>query len=301
MPRPIVFFGSSFNPPTKAHLALVRYMLELSKNDVPRPIIVLAPVYKHMFSKPDLVDFEPRLHLTQTQFRQEIADGNVLVSDIEGVVYRSMQQQQVAPGQDPSTVKVRCGTVDILQYIKDHPGIIPDGDVNHISLILGGDTYNDFLSGKWKNAEHIMQLCDAIHVFGRDGVMPNLPPILTANARQDADDARNIALDRIQAVLPNTAFIFHADAITDPSIQGISSTKIRNDIQHAVTGVVADVLALMRERYHDLFKSTREEREKNSSATSSALLQGKRQDSSSTDGEPSAKRPRNNNLAGKGL
>lgn len=279
MPRPIIFFGSSLNPPTKAHLALVQYMIEQAKNQDPKPIIVLAPVYKHMFSKPDLVDFGPRVKLTEAQFKTEIANGDVIVSDIEEVVYRDMQQKMAAPGQDPNTVKASCGTVDVLQYMKDHPGVIPNGDVNHISLMLGGDTYNDFVGGKWKDAERIIDLCDTIHVFDRDGLMPADPQTVVIHAREAADDVRREKLAKIETtLLVSESFRFggkfklHRDAIIDPDIQRISSTNIRNDIAHAIKGLVDDVLKLMRDEYHHLFKSTREEREKMSTSTASPVI-----------------------------
>lgn len=276
MPRPIVFFGSSLNPPTKAHLALVQHMIEAAKNQDPKPVIVLAPVYKHIFSKPDLADFEPRVKLTQVQFEDEIKNGDVIVSNIEEVVYEHMRAEEAAKqGVDPATVKFSCGSVDVLDYIKKHPELFPDCDVNHISLMLGGDTYNDFVGGKWKDAEKIIGLCDVIHVFDRDGVKPTAPKAVVTAARNGADAARLAKLDKIEVAAVDQKFAFHEGVIKDPEIQQISSTKVRNDINHAIKGVTDTVLGAIRTHFPEIYKSTLEETKKlNAAAVSKLIVEG---------------------------
>lgn len=215
MLRPIIFFGASFNPPTKAHLALVEYIIKTMKVRVPKPIILLAPVYQHIFSKPGLVDFDPRLKLTALQFKQAIESGDVIVSDIEARVYNASGSE--AP----------CGTVDTLAYIKAHPDEFPGCNVNDISLMLGGDTYHDLIDGKWKDTEKLIDQCHHIHVFERNH----------ASLRGTS----------------NPKFIFHNNAITDPLVQSISSTRIRQNLEKGQAGLVPDVLDEIRRKYSDLF------------------------------------------------
>lgn len=46
----------------------------------------------------------------------------------------------------------RVGTVDILDYIRTvHPNV-------ELHLILGGDTFNDLVNGKWKEAKRLVMM-----------------------------------------------------------------------------------------------------------------------------------------------
>lgn len=201
MARPLIFFGASFNPPTLAHRAIVDYLLAA----YPGSLIMLAPVYQHRFNaKSELVDFKDRLEMTRLAFPE------LTVSEIEKTVHELHPED------------ADLGTVDVLEYMKAHPEDF-EGDVNHISLVLGADTFNDFFSGKWKNAEHILELVDAIHAFERKGL--TLVP----------SDSPKVKLE--------------LGAIQDPKIQVLSSTRIREDENFARAGVHPKVFDYMM-RHH---------------------------------------------------
>lgn len=259
--RPIILFGSSLNPPTKAHKALISHMIESTKDQNPRPLIVIAPVYKHILSKPDLADYSARLHLTQKQFEKEIAEGLVMVSNIEEIVNKHHNP-------DPTKQTYSCGTVDVLRYIKDHPELFPGADVKHLSFMLGGDTYKDFLGGLWKEAENIIELCEHFHVFGRDGAEPLAPTEVCNQAIVNADSIQEMSkalvrkekLSKISAKLETTGnadkFIMHHSVIKDTHIQNLSSTKVRNDREQLLLGVEEPVLNLMMSSYPELYNSS---------------------------------------------
>ena len=50
MTEKIVFFGSSLNPPTIAHVAMVKALIEYYEDD-PNVTIMIAPVFQHIASK----------------------------------------------------------------------------------------------------------------------------------------------------------------------------------------------------------------------------------------------------------
>jgi nicotinic acid mononucleotide adenylyltransferase len=151
-----------------------------------------------------LVDFEDRLEMTRLAFPDLIA------SEVEKTVH------ELAPEDSD------LGTVDFLEYMKAHPQDF-EADVNHISLVLGADTFNDFFSGKWKNADKILDLVDAIHVFERKGV----PLVSTQNSKVKLE----------------------LGAIQDSKIQILSSTRIREDKNFARAGVHPAVFDYMM-RHH---------------------------------------------------
>ena len=60
----IVLFGSSVNPPTTAHYAILKYFSENFEH------VWLLPVYKHMYAeKSDLLDFEVRKEMCKIAFQ----------------------------------------------------------------------------------------------------------------------------------------------------------------------------------------------------------------------------------------
>jgi nicotinate (nicotinamide) nucleotide adenylyltransferase len=207
MPKPIVFFGASMNPPTLAHRAMVDHMIKLR----PEALIVLAPVYKHIYrEKSPLMDYRARVKMTRLAFQDLILEGKALVSEVERLTVESTGSS--------------VGTVDVLAYMKSHPESVPEGEVDHISLILGGDSYEDFFAGKWKNAEGILASVDKIYGFDRGSEHR----LIAHHSKVEIESTRG--------------------AITDPKIQAISSTRIRASLAYAESGVLhPDVLNYMKE------------------------------------------------------
>jgi nicotinate-nucleotide adenylyltransferase len=188
MPKPLVFFGGSFNPPTLAHRAMADHVLKLR----PEAEIMVAPVFHHRFvAKSNLADYQHRLVMTRLAFP------DLTVSEIEKTVFEAS-----ATGAD-------LGTIDTLEYIKFHAHPF-DGDVNHLSLILGGDAYQDFISGKWKRADKILDIVDHLYVFQRNGTV--LEPILEK-----------------------------VTIIVDDNISHIASTKMRENIHSAAQWLAPSV------------------------------------------------------------
>lgn len=217
MSKGILFFGSSLNPPTLAHRAMVDQMLKLH----PDALIVLAPVYQHIFmNKPALIDYSHRLAMARLAFEDLIREKKLILSEVEKLTFDAMKARQKA-GEG-----VNVGTVDVLHYMKKHPEQFPEGDVHHISLVLGGDAYNDLVGGKWKEPETLLALVDKVYGFDRGAEHRLTLP----------QGAYKGKIELIQG------------AISDEKIQAISSTQIRESLAYAESGVVdKKVLAYMKE------------------------------------------------------
>lgn len=84
--------------------------------------------------------FENRMEMCKRAFEQlSSASTFVRVLPIEKVVNEYFHKDQNYTG--------RVGTVDILEYLRDN--CYRESDIE-ITLIVGGDTYNDLVAGKWK-------------------------------------------------------------------------------------------------------------------------------------------------------
>lgn len=153
------FFGSSFNPPTKAHVGILKWLATLkvttfqneNTNDETStlPITVLAaPVYKHAFAatqrtKSNMPAFDDRKKMTEIALAQE-SDAyrtKIEVSNIEKIVAN-------APASKDAHKTV--GTFDVIRHLqKTHENTL-------IIPVLGEDTFQDIKAGKWKNSKALL-------------------------------------------------------------------------------------------------------------------------------------------------
>ena len=133
----IALFGSSANPPTVGHFRIVEYLHQNENFDG----IWVMPVYTHIFKKTrKLESYTDRLLMCKNSFEQLSTNECVVrVVPVELLVFHS----------DPSFVQGtdRAGTVDVLLYLQTHfPSL-------RFTLVLGTDTYNDLLAGRWKRSQ----------------------------------------------------------------------------------------------------------------------------------------------------
>lgn len=148
----ICLFGSSFNPPTKAHVEILKYFLRSGKFDE----VWLVPVYKHIYaSKSNLELFEDRYNMCSLAI--DGIDGLKLV-DVEKTVYNSIN----GPIKDQSKLK-KVGTIDLLSFLKK------TYSENNFHFIMGADAYVDLCQGKWKNGDQIPKMAH-LEVVQRDKV-----------------------------------------------------------------------------------------------------------------------------------
>ncbi|MFO0759142.1 MAG: nicotinate (nicotinamide) nucleotide adenylyltransferase [Byssovorax sp.] len=135
----VAVFGGSFNPPHVAHLLAAVYALATAPIDE----VLVAPVYRHPFSKP-LLDFDHRLAMC------ELALGwvpRVTVSAVE----RDL-------GGESRTLRL------IEHLVEAHPDW-------SLRLLIGADVLGDL--PKWHRFDRIAELAPPL-VLGRVGVVP--PP-----------------------------------------------------------------------------------------------------------------------------
>lgn len=123
----IALFGSSFNPPHRGHLAIIKTFLQRALFDE----IWLVPVYAHPFRK-DLPSFNVRLALTKL-LEQDIDDERVQVCSIEAELAKK-----------PSY------TFDTVTALKKK---YPNAE---FTLIVGSDVQKDL--DKWHNVDALKKI-----------------------------------------------------------------------------------------------------------------------------------------------
>ena len=184
-------------------MEIVQNLSEMFLND-PNTEIWVAPVFKHIFSsKSDLLDFGTRLEMAKLAFA---GMKNVVVSDIE---------QNIKEGNP----HVMVGTIDILHALcKKYPEL-------DVRLVLGADTLNDLLQGKWKNSAAVFTTCTRIYALSRDDVMPNLSPKITHDLSSEA----RVGLEEIAAAAQVPGKIEILEFEFSPDARSASSTAVRKD------------------------------------------------------------------------
>ena len=137
----IALFGLSADPPTgrSGHAGLIEYLI---KTNVYSEIIIL-PVYNHAYdSKKGLQSYEHRLRMCKLNFEcYSTPECPVMISELEKDLTHTHNY-------DPSLgVESKLGTYDIVSY---YLSIYPEKIVH---LVLGADTFNDLVRGRWKESD----------------------------------------------------------------------------------------------------------------------------------------------------
>ena len=151
----IAIFGLSGNPPTGigGHAGVVRHLVNTNSFDE----IWILPVYRHSYSsKSSLVLYDHRVNMCRLNFESESTNKCIVkVLTLEKEVYEhilSLETKKCSNSNIPVPT-ISMGSIDIIKYILNQ---ISSNNINNvslprISLVLGSDTYNDLMSGKWKN------------------------------------------------------------------------------------------------------------------------------------------------------
>ena len=95
-----------------------------------------------------------------------------------------------AEGSTPATTRI--GTVDVLRFVLERYE-----QESEFSLVLGTDSYNDLLAGKWRQSDVLLKLLHKLYVVARPGIKegvakggpgiveaPALLPISSTKVRQ---------------------------------------------------------------------------------------------------------------------
>ena len=137
----IALFGLSADPPTgrSGHAGLIEYLI---KTNVYSEIIIL-PVYNHAYdSKKGLQSYEHRLTMCKLNFEcYSTLECPVIISELEKELTHDHNYDSSIG------VKSKLGTYDIVSY---YLSIYPDKIVH---LVLGADTFNDLIRGRWKESD----------------------------------------------------------------------------------------------------------------------------------------------------
>ncbi|OWZ23806.1 Nicotinate (nicotinamide) nucleotide adenylyltransferase [Phytophthora megakarya] len=188
MPREVLLFGLSGNPPTGStgHMGVVQHCRALYDE------IWLLPVYQHIYSsKRLLAPFEHRVRMCQLALDTLECDGDdgaaLKVAEEEREMFEHMAAQSDRPDQ------LRLGSIDLVEYL------LGKHKDTSFTMLLGGDTYADLLAGKWKRGDELMQLVRLL-VVDRKGV---------------ASPWRGQNRDRVTYV-------------SVPTLSDVSSTRVRN-------------------------------------------------------------------------
>ncbi|KNC82773.1 hypothetical protein SARC_04949 [Sphaeroforma arctica JP610] len=199
MAKTVLLYGLSAHPPanTGGHQGYVKYFTHQDWVDE----MWVLPVYKHMYlEKQNLISFEHRFRMSQIAFEEnrDVNAGNkAKVLDTEKVCIEQAIQDALLQGSDLS--KVRVGTFQIVEYLKEkHPD-------THFCFVMGGDTFNDLLDGKWTNTEELRAAVGIVHI-------PRIGYEVPAEA--------------LGTLLPPP--VGTATSVDIPSMTDVSSTKIRN-------------------------------------------------------------------------
>lgn len=139
----IAIFGLSANPPTglTGHTGIFKYLKSLQIFDE----IWILPVYQHIFNSKRIMEpYEHRINMCNLCVEEINNDidiettTKIRVLTLEKIVNEYHLQ---------SDENYRVGTIDVLEYVnKKYENL-------QINLVLGLDTFNDYSSMKWKQAD----------------------------------------------------------------------------------------------------------------------------------------------------
>ena len=154
--RKIALFGSSLNPPTLAHVAIVEYFAKLFDQ------VWVMPVYTHAYSSKasSLESFPHRFAMSEIAFKH-VRNAKVKRTEEEvcAAFFGNNQRNDIVPG-----------TCDVVEFImKENAASSSESMPLDVHLILGADTYADLLNGKWKNGDRLQKLV-TVHRVHRDGL-----------------------------------------------------------------------------------------------------------------------------------
>ena len=68
-----------------------------------------------------------------------------------------------ADGSSPTTTQI--GTVDLLRFL-----LTKYGERSQFSMVLGTDSYNDLVAGKWRQSDVLLELLHKLYVVVRPGI-----------------------------------------------------------------------------------------------------------------------------------
>ena len=146
----VAIFGLSGNPPTytRGHAGVVQHFVNSGLFDE----LWILPVYIHAFqTKRSLETYEHRMAMCELNFEGEMSETcRVLVKAYERDVYNNIYNDTKEACSSPGSTATpsRVGTIDVIRWVKQR---MPTDTT--IGLILGTDTYQDLMTGKWKSAE----------------------------------------------------------------------------------------------------------------------------------------------------
>ena len=137
----ISVFGASFDPPTGSHghTGIVAFFAQRVD------LVLVLPVYVHPFGEKKRIkaSFEDRMEMCRLAFGSLSDHKNVVVTECEKVV----AEDWIRSGSTAIP-----GTMDVLEWIETN--LYPKA---RISFILGTDTYNDLIAGRWKRNEELLR------------------------------------------------------------------------------------------------------------------------------------------------
>ena len=203
----ILLYGLSANPPTGdgGHRGIVEAILQ---NHSEIHYIFILPVYSHPFpEKANLLDFDERINLCRLNFFYESDNGepNVVYNSKIKIctIERTLKTWfDTLSNSEKEKMGKLIGTYDVLEYFRQQ---FPHFQ---FSFLMGQDTYNDLLLGKWKKSQEIIDYT-TIYKVSREKEESKVNP------------AENIKINNSQMIKVNLDQI----QLTD-----VSSTKIRQAI-----------------------------------------------------------------------
>ncbi|RLN44902.1 hypothetical protein BBJ29_001822 [Phytophthora kernoviae] len=207
--REVLLFGLSANPPTglSGHMGVISHCRSFKRQ--------LAPFHHRVEMC--------RLALQSlTQYRNDGAQLKVVEEERE--MFESMAAKSDCPEQ------LRLGSIDLVQFLLEkHPD-------TSFTMLLGGDTHEDLLAGKWKRGDELMQLVKLL-VVDRKGV--------ESHWRQEQDTQ-----DRVTYV-------------NVPQLSDVSSTMVRGTADRALLEKCLDSSVLEYIEKNKLYAFVETEEEEN--------------------------------------
>jgi nicotinic acid mononucleotide adenylyltransferase len=214
-------FGTSANPPTKAHRNIITFLASLNEFDE----ILVLPVFEHMFEQKrcdskgnmsvNVSSFEDRLAMAQLNF--SCISTSVVVSDMERqCFYHSMKEN----GQK----RQRAGTAELLDFMKMNDKIC--GDIVEYCLVLGSDTFIDLMDYKWERSKDVIDNVEGrFLVISRQLKFPG-EQVLHHELLEKKVDLLN---QNFYGFNKPNARVFNV-----PDVNGVSSTDARLTVNEAV-------------------------------------------------------------------
>jgi nicotinate (nicotinamide) nucleotide adenylyltransferase len=227
----ILLYGLSANPPTGiiGHRGICKYFVDTGIFTE----IWLLPVYKHAFdSKSDLLDYESRFELAKLNFEDlSNTQCKVSVKNVE---------------KELKKFNPRSYTINLLEYLRN---TYKD---SKFSFLLGTDTFNDILLGKWSKGNVILETTD-LYVVTRAGE----PELNIKNRTKFMQPVKNSSgmenkgifksnLDKLQEIIATHKKPHQISGLTD-----ISSTKIRKALNEYLTSKDEESLKFLEDNLYE--------------------------------------------------